>query len=816
MKFTLNWLKEYVAVDLTVEELADRLTMLGLEVDNITPLGQGIEQIRIGRVLAVNPHPNADRLTLCQVEVDKKVYSVVCGAPNVRAGLLVPIALPGTTMPSGLLVKEAAIRGEVSQGMLCSEKELGISDEHSGIMELPETVDTGKSLVEALGLDDTMIEVDLTPNRPDCASVIGIAREVAAFTEQKMRLPIAEQLPDLNATAVPFDVEIHAANDCPRYAARLLKNVTVGPSPWWLQRRLAAVGLRTINNIVDITNLVMLEYGQPLHAFDFNTLGGAKILVRHAADGEKFTTLDGVDRELDSEMLLICDADKPVAVAGVMGGLNTEVSDTTTDVLLESAYFNPVSIRRTARRLNMTTDASYRFERGVDPDGVLYAMERAVRFMVDIAGAEALPGGVDRYPGKTAMPSLQLRVKRTCDLLGIELNGEEIATMLRAIEMRVEMQDDDILVVAPPSFRVDIEREIDLVEEVARLIGFNEIPTTLPAIPMSFPEQDKSREIRQRVISLLTSVGFSEAVNYSFVSAKHFDKLGLAPDDTARRTVELLNPLSEDQGVMRTMLLPGLLENVQRNLNYQTTEIKLFETGKVFLPELDSKETSTVQPKETTLVTGVLSGRRYSESTLLHFGTDPVDAFDVKGTVELLCRELRMPDVSCEPADEQTTTPSYVADNSLSTLIVDGRAIGMLGKVQSKVLTAFGIKQDVYFFDINLDQVALIDPAPKIFQSLPRFPAVHRDIAMLVPEGIAAGDILTAVKNSGNTLLDSIELFDIYRGKSVEAGHKSVALAITYRSEKETLDDSKVDKMHQKIIKLIESEFSGRLREASV
>ena len=389
--------------------------------------------------------------------------------------------------------------------------------------------------------------------------------------------------------------------------------------------------------------------------------------------------------------------------------------------------------------------------------------------------------------------------------------------MLRAIEMRVVRQDDEILVVEPPSFRVDIEREIDLVEEVARLIGFNEIPSTLPSIPMSFPEQDKGRDIRQRIISLLTSVGFSEAVNYSFVSAEHFDKLGLAPDDPARHTVKLLNPLSEDQGIMRSLLLPGLLENVQRNLNYQTTEIKLFETGKVFQPESDGKETITDQPVETTHVTGVLSGRRYPESALLHFGTNPVDAFDVKGTVELLCRELRLPDVFFVPAaGEQAAAPSYVAANTLITLIVDGREIGILGKVQPSVLISFGIKQDVYFFDINLDQIALIDPAPKSFQPLPKFPAVHRDIAMLVPVEVAAGDILATVKNSGNQLLKSVELFDIYRGESVETGYKSVALSITYRSDKETLDDSKVDKMHQKIINLIESEFSGRLREANV
>jgi phenylalanyl-tRNA synthetase beta chain len=817
MKFTLNWLKEYVPIDLAVEELAERLTMLGLEVDAVTPLGQGIGQIRIGRVLTVKPHPNADRLTVCEVEVDKKVVPVVCGAPNVRAGLLVPVALPGTTLPAGLLVKEAVIRGETSQGMLCSEKELGISDDHSGIMELPADVDPEKSLVDALALADTLIEVDLTPNRPDCASVIGIAREVAGCTGQKVQLPLIDRPVDLNAADVPFAVEIRAEADCPRYAARLLKNITIGPSPWWLQKRLADVGLRSINNIVDITNLVMLEYGQPLHAFDFQTLAGARIVVRHAAAGEMFTTLDGVERELDPEMLLICDGEKAVAIAGVMGGLNSEVSNATTSVLLESAYFNPVSIRRTARRLNMATDASYRFERGVDPEGVLKAMERAVRLMVDIAGAEAVPGGVDRYPGRTARPSLPMRVRRTCDLLGVELTGEEIAALLRAIEMRVEVQDDAILVVEPPSFRVDIEREIDLVEEVARLIGFNEIPSTLPSIPMSFPDQDKAREIRQRIVSLLTAIGFSEAVNYSFVSAKHFDKLGLAPDDPARQTVRLLNPLSEDQGIMRTMLLPGLLENVQRNVSFQTIDLKLFETGKVFLPEADAKKASVDQPVEATHVAGVLSGRRYPESALLHYGTEPMDILDVKGTVELLCRELRLPDVSFVPtAGGKSATLPYVDGNTLLSLIVTGHEIGILGQVKPSVLKSFGIKQDVYFFDMHLDQVALIEPAPKSFQALPRFPAVHRDIAMLVPEKVAAGDIVAAVKDSGNRMLDSVELFDVYRGKSIESGFKSVALAITYRSGQGTLDDRKVDAMHQKIIKLIESEFSGRLREANV
>ena len=525
MKFTLNWLKEYIDLDLPVEVVADKLTMLGLEVDNVVELYRDLEPVKVAKIVAVRPHPDADRLTLCDVTLGDEKFQVVCGALNARSSLLTPIALPGVTLPTGMKVKKAAIRGQQSSGMLCSEKDLGISEDHSGIMELPASARAGESLPEALALLDTLIDVDLTPNRPDCTSVIGIAREVAGFTNQKLRQPVKNDVPELTGAGVPFSVEVLDPEDCPRYAARLLKNVTIAPSPWWLRQRLLAVGLRPINNVVDITNLVMLEYGQPLHAFDFHRLGGSKIVVRRARVGENILTLDGVKRELDQEMLLICDADKPVAIAGIMGGENSEVIDTTRDILLESACFNPLSVRRTARHLNLGTEASYRFERGVDPELAPKAMERAVQLLVEVTGAEAVGNGYDCVAGVTPLATLKLRVSRCNDLLGLQLDAGEIARCLESIELMVNLEDEDTLLVTPPSFRVDLEREVDLIEEVARLQGYNEIPTTMPTVPMSFPEQQESLQLRGELAAMLVAQGFFEAVNYSFVDENHFARL---------------------------------------------------------------------------------------------------------------------------------------------------------------------------------------------------------------------------------------------------------------------------------------------------
>ncbi len=807
MKFTYNWLKQYVDIDIPPAVVADRLTMLGLEVDAVESLYPDLSSVKVARVEAVYPHPNADKLVLCDVSVGDEILRVVCGAPNVRAGMLTAIALPGAKLASGLVVKPSKIRGEASGGMLCSEKELGISESHAGIIDLPDNLQVGRLLSEELGLNDTFIEVDLTPNRPDCASVIGIAREVAGFAGKQLRPPVVDaDLPKLTGAGVPFSVKVEAPDACLRYAARLMTNVKIAPSPWWLRQKLLAVGLRPINNVVDVTNYVLMEYGQPLHAFDYKKLAGGQIIVRKARKGETITSLDGVERKLDEEMLLICDGEKPVALAGVMGGENSEVTGETTEILLESACFDPISVRRTASTLNLSTESSYRFERGVDPQGVPRALERAVQLITELTGAKAVEDGVDYREGVKPPAPISLRVQRVCDLLGMEFDADEVAQLLATIEIHAEKSDTGILTVRPPSFRVDLEREIDLIEELARLTGYNEIPTSLPSVPMSFPEFDPIRDICKKVAGVMTSLGFYEAINYSFVMAKHFDMLGLAADDQARNTVKLLNPLTEDQSVMRTSLLPGLLENVRWNVNHQCVDIRLFEVGKTFFSREDRE-----LPEEHLMLTAVFSGRRHPDAPRLYEGDTAVDMFDVKGALEQILAALRLPQVALEAG---TSPVAYAEPANFGCLMAEGKSAGTFGKISSDVLKQFGIKQDVFFLNVNLDAFSKLKPAAKTFVPLPKFPTVQWDIAVVVPDHVAGGDILAAIEECREKLVKKAEIFDIYRGKNIDKGLKSVAVSVTYRSDTQTLNDELVDKVHKKITDMILTRFEGRLREA--
>jgi phenylalanyl-tRNA synthetase beta chain len=805
MKFTLNWLREYLPTDLDAATIAARLSMLGLEVDAVQPLCPDLSGVVVARVESVQRHPNADKLTLCDVSVGDAVKRVVCGAPNVRAGLITAMALPGAVLPGGFTIKPTRIRGEASEGMLCSAKELGMGDDHGGIMEITAAVAPGQPIVAALGLDDTLIEVDLTPNRPDCASVIGIAREVAAFAGGTLKKPV-EKFPQLTGQGLPFSVQVEAVADCPRYAARMVRNVKIGPSPDWLRQRLLAVGLRPINNVVDITNFVMLEYGQPLHAFDFDKLAGGRIVVRKARPGETIETLDGTSRTLDPEMLLICDAERAVAVAGVMGGANSEVGNKTTTILLESACFNPVTTRRTAGRLNMNTDASYRFERGVDPQGAPVAMERAVRLMAELAGGEIVPDGIDFCDGVKPPLTITLRVGRTCDLLGMPLDAATIAKTLQSIEIGCTARDSETIMVQVPSFRVDLEREIDLVEEVARLVGYNEIPTTLPLVPMRFPERDALRSQRQELAAVMVALGFNEAVNYSFVAPQHADLLGLPPEDARRRTISLLNPLAEDQSVMRTTSLPGLLENARRNIYHQQTDVRLFELGKVFY-----RREAHGQPDEEERLAAVLTGRRHPGAPLLREGETKVDFFDVKGVVEELAVRLRLPQLQMVAV---TAVPPYADPDLAMAIMANGQVIGELGRCAAAVQKGFGIKQELFYLDLSCRALLALQAAPRAFAPLPKFPAVRWDVAIVVPEQVAAGEMVAAITASGADYLEQVELFDVFQGKNIGPGLKSVALAMTYRAADRTLDDETVGKVHQKIIELLLSRFNGQLREA--
>lgn len=813
MKFTVDWLNEYVNTQgFTPANLADRLTMLGLEVEGVTPLFPELAAVRTAHVLTVERHPDADTLSLCQVAVGEQTLQIVCGAPNVRPGLVTAIALPGVTLPGGIKIKKSKVRGVESFGMLCSERELGLSTGHSGIMELPDDVPHGAPFLAALGLDSMLVEVDLTPNRPDCASVIGLAREVAGVLRRPLTLPVEQA--SIDGSCAGFRVEVESSELCPRYAARLVTGVKIAPSPWWLRKRLISIGLRPINNVVDITNLVMMEYGQPLHAFDFHTLAGSRIVVRHPHPAEQeFTTLDGVVRRLEPDMLMICDAERPVAVAGVMGGMNSEVSEATTAILLESACFDSVSVRKTARRLNLSSEASYRFERGVDPGGCVLAMERAVQLLCEVAGGTAEEGGVDSYAGQRPLKTLSLRIPRVSALLGISLDSSRIAEVLGSIGFKCKEKSPDTLWVGVPSFRVDIEREIDLVEEVARLVGYDTIPATLPTVQLSYPERERSRGLRATIGELLVGVGYSEAINYSFTSEKSLERLGLASDDLRCRVLRLLNPLSEEQSVMRTMLLPGLLENVERNINFQKTAIKLFETGKVFTPQGENE-----QPLEKMRLAGVLSGNRAGEASPYHYKEKNVDFLDAKGVVEYLLSELRLmvPGLTSPLGfvrPETAQIEPFVDDQQVLLVKAGEQVLGCVAKVLPEVLRKFGIKQEVFYFDLDFDGLCAVAALAKTFTPLPVFPAVHRDIAMVVPEQVAAGALVEAVLQAKEPLVERSRIFDVYKGDSVPSGFKSVALSVTYRSPQKTLTEKNVEKIHQKLVTMLGSTFKGTLRE---
>ena len=808
MKFTLSWLREYVNLKEPLPEtLADKLTMIGLEVDSVEPIFEELAQLKTARVISTESHPDADKLTVCQVVCGDLELKIVCGAPNVRSDLNVVLALPGTILPGNLKIKKSKVRGVESQGMLCSERELGLSEDHTGIMELPADTPHGHSFLELSGLKDICFEVDLTPNRPDCTSVTGIAREVAGIENVQLTIPYKGSR--IGRQSESFSVEIESFELCSRYAGRLIKNITIGQSPWWIRKRLLSVGMRPINNVVDITNLVMLEYGQPLHAFDFDCIADQKIIVRTPrADEQTFTTLDNVERKIDPDTLMICDNKGPIAVAGVMGGLDSEVTEKTTQVLLESACFNPVSIRKTARTLNLPSEASYRFERGVDPGGTIDAMQRAVDLMCEVCGGEAESGGIDVRDTTAAQLTLPLRIPRTAALLGVALTAQQVKRLLESIEIRCDIENDHLLTVHIPSFRVDLEREVDLVEEVARLIGYNEIPTSLPSVDLSYPEQDASRLKRNQVNDFMVAIGFSEAINYSFYSSDYSKLLGISEADQRSRHIKIRNPLSEEQDVMRTGLLPCLLENVRRNINFQQPTCKLFEIGKVFLPG------SSELPEEPTRISAVMCGLRDGNHIPYHTDDNEFDIYDAKGSVEALLVEMRLDGIlDITVADIKRKEP--FAEEKYALNLVDGNAIiGTVGKLKHDVLRKFGIKKDVYYFDLDFDVLCMLSPAPKQFAALPVFPSVKRDIALVVPVSTSSRDLVTSVLSSKEKLVEHCDVFDVYQGDKIENGFKSVALSITYRSQTKTLTEKNVEKAHSKLVNRLSDTFGGSFREA--
>ena len=806
MKVSLSWLKDYVSIELKVSELVDALTMVGLEVDSATDRFSYLDTVLVGRIDAIEDHPQADKLRICKVVTADSTLSVVCGAPNVQVGMLAPLALPGTVFPSDDILEKSVIRGEVSEGMLCSEVELGLGENSGGIMVLDPALRAGDKLASALKLSDTVIEIDLTPNRPDCLSVIGIAREIAAIQNSELRYPEYHIEDSGNHIADLTSVTIEAPDHCPRYAARLLENISVTPAPYWLQDRLLSVGLRPINNIVDVTNFVMLETGQPLHAFDFDRLSQNRIVVRTATSGEKFTTLDQKERLLDSNTLMICDGEKAVAIGGVMGGLNSEIENSTTRVLIEGAYFNPVSIRKTSKKLGLNTDASHRFERGVDPAGTLQAVNRASALMAKVGGGALVSGIIDEHPQPQQVKRIPLSTAKTNRLLGTELDRDRIQKLLASIEFKVDKSDDndppDMLTVCPPTFRVDVTRPEDLMEEVARLSGYNNIPTTFPAMPAEGSTPAPQLELRHHIKHLMTGFGFMEAVTYSFIHAESCDRLRLPADDHRRRLVNVLNPLSEDQAVMRTSLIPGLLDTMRHNNAQQIKNLQIFEIGKIFLNEKPDQ-----LPLESEILAGLWTGARFP-SSWNDQDTD-CDFFDIKGAVEGLFNALKVQNVhfTLLPAENC----HYTKAGTTARILVGDEPVGLIGEIHSRMGKNLGLKQRAFIFEIEVDHLRPLISAKKYTMPVPKFPAVFRDITIIVEKSAEAQKVLETVKNMNEELVEHLHLFGVFDGKPIPAGKKSLSFRVTYRSNIKTLEDVDVSELHKNITAKLIAAFDASL-----
>lgn len=804
MRVSLNWLKEYIDIDHSPKELAHMLTMSGLEVEGIEPVGQSLDNIIIARIVSVAKHPNADRLTNCLVDTGKEQVPVVCGAPNVMEGAKVAMALPGITLPGGIVVKKGKIRGELSMGILLAEDEMGLTDDHSGIMILPDDSETGASLTSVFPLKDYILDISLTPNRPDCASVIGVAREIAALTGNTIRMPNIKY----EETGTPINelagVIIEDASGCPRYAAGMIQGVEIGTSPFWMRYRLHTSGIRAISNVVDISNYVLMEMGQPLHTFDYRMLAGHRIVVARAKDGDNFTTLDGQERTLNGRHLMIRDAEKPVALAGIMGGINSEIKADTRDVLVESAFFDPITIRKGAKTLGLATEASWRFERGIDIGGVSSALKRSLSLLGELTGGKVCRGIIDNYPAPYKPPLIELRVKKTNEYLGISLTRDQIFPYLRSLQMDVQDIDADRVLVKPPSFRVDIEREIDLIEEVARMHGYDNIPVTFPMMSSDSEADDPSIKLHDQSCAIMTGMGFSEIITYSFVSPDSADKLGAGEDSYLRSFVKLQNPLTVEQSVMRTSILPGLLDTIKENIDNGEQDLKFFEWGNVFI-----RRDSEPLPAEKIVLAGIMTGPY--EQKAWHNTLRETDFFDIKGSVEVFLKSLGYKDAVFK---RDGIVTGYDQDTSCG-IYISGRCIGHVGRVAPEVMDRFDIKaKSAFIFEVDIDALAEKDLEPVIkYLPFSRFPAVKRDLTIIVDENTESSLIRDTINREGGNLVESVTVFDVYKGEKIGANRKTVSLRIMYRSREETLDGNRINKLHEKITKRIMNDTGGTLSE---
>lgn len=804
MKVSLKWLSDYVDLALPAHELAHRLTMSGTEVGGIEERGNGWPGIVVARIESTKPHPTADALTVVGLELSGERTTVVSGATNLKVGDKVPFAPVGACLIDAYtgrptVVEAAQIQGVSSPGVLCSEKELGLSDAHEGVLILPDEAQVGSPLHAVLG--DTILDLEVTPNRPDCLGMLGVAREVAAITEEPLKLPNLSYQEEGSDVGDEVKVDILAPDLCPRYSASVVRGVTVGPSPSWLQRRLMAAGVRPINNVVDVTNYVMLECGQPLHAFDYETIRGSRIVVRRAAPGESLQTLDGVSRTLSPDMLVIADAERPVALAGIMGGAETEVTLSTKSILLESANFSPGSIRQSCRALRLRTEASLRFDKGLPPAATIVALRRATKLLVEIGGGKASCGLQDVFPAPRESVEFRLTPAELRRVLGIDLTVQQIRGVL-ADRLGFDCREDgNALLVRPPAHRGDIQISADLVEEVARLIGYDRIPTATLAGHLPDHPLQPMRVLVDRISDLLVGCGLQEAITYSLVGSRLLSKMVVGGDAGTSNGLRVANPLTPDQETLRTSLLPSILECVSANLRQDETGPRLFEIGRAYLPRHDDL------PQERQMLVIGMAGprwlRQWSRAVVQS------DFYDLKGVVEELLDRLKIPETRFLQIADQ---PSFHPGRTTAVYSKDVR-LGVMGELHPAVARNFEVRVPVYLAEFDLEQLlGMVGEDVLRIEPLPRFPAIRRDLALIVPEHVSVAELFAIIRRDGGALLEQVELFDLFRGKELPHGHKSCGIGLVFRSPDHTLTDAEVAQVESSIIHELQRTTGARLR----
>lgn len=792
MKVPVKWLKDYINIDISAQELGDRLTLSGSKVEEVISSGDEISNVVTGKILEIKPHPNAEKLVVCQINVGKEEpIQIVTGADNMKEGDIVPVALHGSTLPGGVKIKKGKLRGIVSNGMMCSEEELGIAGEEEvhGLMILSQDTPIGKDIKKVLGLDNSVIDFEITSNRPDCLSIIGIARETAATLEKEYNMPSLDYKCSCEDKITDnLKVEVRD-NLCRRYAARGVKNVKIAPSPAWMQERLLEAGVRPINNIVDITNFVMLELGQPMHAFDAREITSNTIVVERAKNGEKFTTLDEAERDLTDDMLCIKDGERTVALAGIMGGLNSEVKEDTTSIIFEFANFDGTNVRVSSKKLGLRTEASSRFEKDLDPNLIQIAMDRTCNLINELEAGDIMEGIIDIYPKKLEEHSLEVDSNWVNKFLGTDISREDMKEYLNRLELRTEI-NEDILTITVPTFRCDINIKEDVAEEVARIYGYNNVPVTIANSAGEKGGKNRKQHLDDRVIEALIGSGLNQSISYSFVSPKVFDEILLPKDSPLRKTVKIKNPLGEDYSIMRTTTLSSMMEALARNYSRNNEEARLFEMGKIYLPGEDEFKL----PEERNIITIGLYGN--------------VDYLDLKGIVENVVEHLG---VFGARFTRESENPTFHPGKTAKLYIKKDLA-GTLGEVHPDVADNYGIDERCYIAELNLDLLYSYSNLNKMYKALPKFPAVFRDIAMLVDDNILVQDIEDIIIKQGGKMVEKVKLFDVYKGKQIPEGKKSIAYSILYRLENKTLTDEEVNKVHDKIVRTLENKVGAQLR----